>query len=76
MSTKTTFTKRNVLPDRVNLISYTITDDCGGCTLCAKHCPVDAISGKVKEKHVIDQSLCIKCGKCMDTCNFGAIEKK
>ena len=58
------------------LISYTITDDCKGCTLCAKHCPVDAISGKVKEKHVIDQSLCIKCGKCMDTCNFGAIEKK
>ncbi len=58
------------------LITYTITDDCKGCTLCAKHCPVDAISGKVKERHVIDQSLCIKCGKCMDTCNFGAIEKK
>ena len=58
------------------LITYTITDDCKGCTLCAKKCPVDAISGSVKEKHVIDQTKCIKCGKCLDTCNFGAIEKK
>lgn len=58
------------------LITYNITDDCKGCTLCAKHCPVDAISGKVKEKHVIDTEKCIKCGKCLDTCKFGAIEKK
>lgn len=58
------------------LITYSITDDCKGCTLCAKHCPVDAISGKVKEKHVIDTEKCIKCGKCLDTCKFGAIEKK
>ena len=58
------------------LITYTITDDCKGCTLCAKKCPVDAISGSVKEKHVIDQTKCIKCGKCLETCNFGAIEKK
>ena len=57
-------------------ITYTITDDCKGCTLCAKKCPVDAISGSVKEKHVIDQTKCIKCGKCLETCNFGAIEKK
>lgn len=58
------------------LIHYTITDDCKGCTACARKCPVGAISGSVKEKHVIDQTKCIKCGKCLETCKFGAIEKK
>ena len=58
------------------LITYSITDACRGCTLCSKHCPVEAISGSVKEKHVIDTEKCIKCGKCLDTCKFGAIEKK
>ena len=42
--------------------------------MCAKKCPVGAISGTVKEKHVIDDTKCIKCGACVATCKFGAIE--
>lgn len=57
------------------LITYSINDACKGCTLCSKHCPADAISGSVKEKHVIDKEKCVKCGKCLDTCKFGAIVK-
>ena len=55
------------------LLTFTITDDCKGCTLCAKKCPVNAISGEVKKLHVIDQDLCIKCGKCEESCKFNAI---
>lgn len=57
------------------LLSFTINDNCIGCTLCSKKCPVEAISGKVKEQHVIDPEKCIKCGKCLETCKFNAIEK-
>jgi len=46
---------------------------CKGCTKCSKVCPVNAISGKVKELFVIDQSKCIKCGACLDSCPFKAI---
>jgi len=59
------------------LISFHILEDkCKGCTLCAKSCPVDAISGEKKEVHVIDQSLCVQCGVCMEKCpkKFSAVE--
>ena len=58
------------------LLNYKITDACRGCTACARKCPVNCISGNVKEQHVIDQTKCIKCGTCMATCKFGAIIKE
>lgn len=58
------------------LVKFEITDACKGCTKCARNCPVDAISGAIREKHVINQDKCIKCGACIDNCSFKAIIKK
>jgi NADP-reducing hydrogenase subunit HndC len=53
-----------------------VPEKCVGCTLCAKVCPVNCISGKAKEVHVIDQTICVKCGVCLDKCKFDAIIKR
>lgn len=58
-----------------SLLNFFITDKCRGCTACIKVCPVNAISGTVKELHTIDLDKCIKCGSCIEKCRFGAIIK-
>ncbi len=59
------------------LLTYKINPDkCKGCSLCAKNCPANAITGNRKEPHKIDPQKCIKCGTCMDNCNFDAIYRE
>jgi len=59
------------------LLSYVIDPmKCKGCTMCARVCPAGAISGSVKQPHVINTEKCLKRGACMDKCKFGAISKK
>ena len=59
-----------------DLIRYSVTDECIGCTICAQHCPVDAIAMAPYEKHIIDQDTCIRCGTCKNVCPADAVEVK
>jgi NADH-quinone oxidoreductase subunit F len=56
------------------LITYTITDECFGCTLCAQNCPAGAIEARPYERHEIDPAKCIRCGTCAAVCTAKAVE--
>jgi len=57
-----------------DLITYRINpEQCTGCGLCARHCPQKCISGEKKKPHMIDESMCIRCGGCLDSCKFEAV---
>jgi ferredoxin len=59
-----------------SLIQYEIDEHkCVGCTICARNCPVQCISGVRKEPHEIEQARCIKCGRCFEVCRFDAVQK-
>ncbi len=55
-------------------MAFKILDSCVGCTICSKNCPVDAITGIVKEKHTINEKRCVECGVCGNVCPKGAIQ--
>jgi NADH-quinone oxidoreductase subunit F len=57
-----------------DLVTYSINEDCNGCGACAKQCPAEAISGTLKERHVIDSVKCTKCGNCRTVCQYDAVQ--
>lgn len=60
-----------------DLLQYKIVaEKCKGCSLCARKCPANCIHGEIKSPFVIDNSKCLKCGACMESCKFGAIIKE
>lgn len=58
-----------------DMVKYVVTDECIGCTRCAKVCPVEAIEYKPYERHSIDTDKCTMCGLCIAECEFNAISK-
>jgi len=66
--------KRCVVGKCKALISYSVTDDCIGCTVCAQHCPVGAIEYRPYEKHEINVDKCIRCGSCKNVCPVDAVK--
>jgi NADH-quinone oxidoreductase subunit F len=56
-----------------SLCAYEISDACNGCMVCGKNCPVNAITGEKKKRHVINQETCIRCGVCRDVCKYDAL---
>jgi NADH-quinone oxidoreductase subunit F len=56
------------------LIKYVVTDDCIGCTICAQHCPTEAIEMRPYQKHEIDTEKCVRCGTCKEVCPSDAVK--
>lgn len=59
-----------------DLLKYYVMDDCIGCGICKKKCPVEAIEGSPKAMHHIDKDICIKCNLCLESCPVNAIVRK
>jgi ferredoxin len=58
------------------LIRYRVLENCTGCTLCAQHCPADAIPLTPYSRHWIDMEKCTRCDSCRQVCPHGAVERK